>query len=124
MPIVHLVRGSYPSGKTAGPPLLRCGRKHKMKFEIKHKNTGAILVPLEAADLRGVDSKVTENSVFHEAYNPLSGRQFRSQSHTCVWTVLRYYRGGNWVCEEPDHHTTCHFQESEIAAGLIEKEGA
>ena len=65
---------------------------------------------------------LTENSVFHETYNPLSGRQFRSQYYACVWTVLHYHRGGNWVCEEPDHQTTCHFHESEILPGLIEKE--
>jgi hypothetical protein len=45
------------------------------------------------------------------------GVQFKSARYDCVWTVLRYHRGGNWVCEEPDHHTTCHFHESEIESG-------
>lgn len=47
----------------------------------------------------------------------LTGRKFTSPRYACVWTVLSYHRGGNWVCQEPDHGTTCHFHESEILAG-------
>jgi len=48
------------------------------------------------------------------------GQQFTVDRYACVWTVLRYHRGGNWVCQEPDHSTTCHFHESEILAGIGE----
>lgn len=44
----------------------------------------------------------------------LTGIKFRVERYNCEWTVLRYYRSGNWVCQEPDHGTTCHFHESEI----------
>lgn len=46
----------------------------------------------------------------------LTGWTFTSPRYSCVWTVLRYHRCGNWVCEEPDHKTTCEFHESEILA--------
>ena len=48
----------------------------------------------------------------------LRGKLFRVPRYSCTWTVLSYHRGGNWVCQEPDHHTTCHFHEDEILAGL------
>lgn len=47
--------------------------------------------------------------------------QFTVERHgDCVWTVLRYHRNGDWVCQEPAHKTTCHFHESEIVAGRLE----
>lgn len=49
----------------------------------------------------------------------LTGMQFRVERYDCIWTVLRYHRGGNWVCEEPDHKCTCHFHESEIQEGAL-----
>jgi hypothetical protein len=48
------------------------------------------------------------------------GTQFRTDRHDCTWTVLHYHRGGNWVCQEPGHQTTCHFHETEILAGKID----
>jgi len=50
----------------------------------------------------------------------LTGTKLKAQRYTCLWTVLHYHRGGNWVCEEPDYHTTCHFHKSEIMAGIVE----
>jgi len=47
------------------------------------------------------------------------GLQFKSEPYSCVWTVLRYHRCGNWVCEEPDFKTTCEFHEVQILKGEI-----
>lgn len=52
------------------------------------------------------------------------GLTFRTPSHECAWEVVYYHRGGNWVCQEPDHKTTCHFHESEILAGIVQPEPA
>jgi len=49
----------------------------------------------------------------------LNGQRFRVARYTCTWTVLHYHRGGDWVCQEPDHGTTCNFSEGEIVAGLV-----
>lgn len=48
----------------------------------------------------------------------LVGIKFTSPRYDCIWTVLYYHRGGNWVCQEPRFNTTCHFHESEIQAGI------
>lgn len=49
----------------------------------------------------------------------MRGQKFTVPRYSCVWTVLYYHRGGNWVCQEPKHQTTCHFQLDEIVTGLI-----
>lgn len=68
--------------------------------------------------MEGVEMR--ENSIFYNQRPDFSGQQFRVTQHDCIWTVIRYARGGNWVCQEPDHGTTCQFHESEILAGMGE----
>lgn len=53
--------------------------------------------------------------------NPeLIGKRFISTRHAnkVYWTVIRYHRGGAYVCQEEEHQTTCNFYENEIEEAL------
>ena len=65
---------------------------------------------------------MNKNTVDRTAYSPLKGRQFKVDRYDCIWTVRCYERNNSWTCSEPDYNTTCQFYESEIKAGLLNKD--
>ena len=123
--------GNFSYGKTETPEGRAALHRVYLRYKFNGDSSTVPLAVLQSHLLSDEEPSYLSPDWFaREIYRQLNppeakvkpGIRFTVPEHTCIWTVLSYHRGGYWVCQEPDHMTTCHFHHLQILAGIVSKD--